>query len=201
MVSRVSLASLLVFVSSAFGTAVFKRDDGCQNFGESGIANNADSFSLWAQYDQGRTFSGNSDDVESVFLAPNQSAGVMVGDLFQLNSAGIVGIGYPDSNYQNLTWNSDSTDDGAPLPFSLSKDSTIAGIAEDYCEVVSTDPNGSLYSGPLLAGEGTVDGWYICNSTGNSLQQGVVLNAADYSAEYGYNFSTCQSVHILLRWP
>ncbi|KAJ3772395.1 hypothetical protein FB446DRAFT_788756 [Lentinula raphanica] len=206
MVAAAILSSLLVLSSTASGAAIFKRDDGCSNFPINGISTNSDFFALWAVYnDTGveiplamSTF-GTSGSVETAFLAPAGLAGVTVGNLFQLNNSGLVGIGYPDGNDQTKTWVSDSTEDGGPLPFSLSDNSTLAGIAEDYCELVNTDPNGSTLPGPVLAAEGTPDSWSICNRTDNALELGLVFKAADYSADYGYNVSTCQFVHVFLR--
>ncbi|KAJ3731033.1 hypothetical protein DFJ43DRAFT_1040349 [Lentinula guzmanii] len=206
MVATAILSSLLALSSTVSGAAILKRDDGCSNFPVNGISTNSDYFSLWAQYDETdvelplamSTF-GTSGQVQTSFLAPADDSGVTIGNLFQLNNSGLVGIGYPDGNDQTATWVSDATEDGGPLPFSLSQNTTLAGIAEDYCELVNTDPNGSTIPGPVLAAEGSADNWSICNRTDNALQLGLVFKAANFSADYGYNFTTCQSVHVFLR--
>ncbi|KAJ3749311.1 hypothetical protein DFH05DRAFT_1476299, partial [Lentinula detonsa] len=197
MVATAILSSLLTLSSTVSGAAIFKRDDGCSNYPINGISTNSDYFSLWAQYNETgvelplamSTF-GTSGQVQTAFLAPADYAGVTIGNLFQMNNSGVVGIGYPESRWMS---------DGGPLPFSLSQNISLAGIAEDYCELVNTDPNGSSIPGPVLAAEGTPDSWSICNRTDNALQLGLVFKAASFSADYGYNFSTCQSVHVFLR--
>ncbi|KIK51621.1 hypothetical protein GYMLUDRAFT_78128 [Collybiopsis luxurians FD-317 M1] len=206
MIARAVLPSIFFFACSAAGAAVFKRDGGCNNFPTNGVSNNADYFSLWAQYDQTGTeiplamgTFATSAPFTGAVLATADYSGATVGSLFQLNNSGLVGIGYPDGNDQTATWIAHSTEDGGPVPFALSPSGSLAGIDEDYCEVVSTDPNGSPFPGPLLAAEGTADDWSICNRTSNPAQMGLVLRAATWSADYGYNFPTCQPVHVFLR--
>ncbi|KAF5389211.1 hypothetical protein D9757_003474 [Collybiopsis confluens] len=200
--------SSLFLTSGALSAAIFGRDEGCRNFPTNGVGNTSDYFTLWAVYDNPAdggevplamsTF-GTSANVETTFLAPAEHSGVTLGILFHLNNTGLVGIQYPDGNDHSALWVSQSTEQGGPLPFSPAKDDNLAGMAEDYCEVVSTDPEGSPFPGPLLAGEGTADGWSLCNRTDNAVYQGVVLNAAEYSEDYGYDFATCKSVHVFLR--
>ncbi|KAF9064234.1 hypothetical protein BDP27DRAFT_1367372 [Rhodocollybia butyracea] len=196
----------VLFVSSARGTAILRRDDGCRSFPTSGVPNNNNAFELWAQFEDKSTiplalstFSTSTTNVQEVYLAPTGLAGEIVANLFTLKNSGLVSSGSSDDSGTNTTWVSNSVDAGGPFPFSLSDPTVDDGIAEDYCEVANTDPAGSIVDGPLLAADGATDGWAICNRTDNAQYQGVVFQPASYSSDYDFDFTTCQNVAIYLR--
>jgi hypothetical protein len=205
MIVSIVFSSLLLFKASPVDAHIFKRS-GCSNFFDNGISTTFDSFSLWTQYDEsgvqlplalGTFDAGTSAQLTTVFLVPEDFAGVTVGNLFQLNTSGLVGIGFPDDSTQTSTWPSGVTESGSSLPFTLSPSGSLAGMNEDYCGVASTDPNGSPFPGPVLSVQGTPDEWSICNRTENPLQLDLVFQAVDSNLDY--NFSTCQSVHVYLN--
>ncbi|KAJ4490602.1 hypothetical protein J3R30DRAFT_113110 [Lentinula aciculospora] len=213
------LPSVFLFLvsspSPAQSAAILRRDNGCNAWPSVGIKDNNNSFELWAHYESRvavplaiTTFSNQSSDsvnssIQHAYLAPNDLGGTVIGNLFTLNNSGLIGSGSSSSNSSgestNTTWISNAVDAGGSFPFSLAVDTNYAGIADDYCEVPNTDPNGSLINGPLFGVQGTTAGWAICNRIDNPLFQGVVFKPAEYSASYGFNFSTCLNVTIYLR--
>ncbi|KAJ3746844.1 hypothetical protein DFH05DRAFT_1486922 [Lentinula detonsa] len=207
MLSIPTLPTVLLFVSSAFGAAILKRDNGCNEWPSIGIQDNNASFELWAHYESRVTiplaltsFSNSSiSNSTKTYLAPNDLGGAVIGNLFTLQNSGLVGIGSSNSSGDNTTWISNSIDAGGPAPFSISADANEAGIAEDYCEVTNTDPHGPLINGPLLGVQGSTADWAICNRLDIPVLQGVVFKPASFSSDYGFNFSTCQNVTIYLR--
>ncbi|TFY80457.1 hypothetical protein EWM64_g3561 [Hericium alpestre] len=194
------LASILLFpamLAVSVAASPPRRSSACAAFFNTGVDKVA-NFQLRAQYDDGSREAlvlgddGQSNSTVSI-LGTAATIPVSEGTNFTMADSGIIARAVGDVTTPKY---SQTVSSGGFLSFAEAPEGGSGSPAEVYCELVSTDPNGSPFEYPILAVNSDADNFYVCQSTASS-QRSVVYDASEASAE-GYDFSSCQRAHVAM---
>ncbi|KAI0311852.1 hypothetical protein OF83DRAFT_1087419 [Amylostereum chailletii] len=197
MLALSALSSLLLASSTIALTTPHRRtSSGCSAFPVNGVPD-VPNFTLLAQstadasVQEPLVLVAHTPSLTLSYLATADSISTAspLGSTFSMASSGITA--HTANNGSAV-----SVDVGSSNAFLQFVSLTSAPPAEDYCELVNTDPNGSPYAYPVLAVNGDSGSFFLCDSGSNS-ERLVVFNPEQASATT-FVFDTCDKVDILI---